>query len=88
MQSENYTICDDLGGFGYEIPQKKHRNEIGISLKTEAFFQSIVLKKTFESISFERRRGIEEEDGHNQVDELVSKITETPAEVKPVVIQT
>jgi hypothetical protein len=20
MQGENYTICDDLGGFGYEIP--------------------------------------------------------------------
>jgi len=66
---------------------KKHRNEIGISLKTEAYIQSLVLKKTFESISFDRRRGIEEEDGHNQVDELVSKITETPAAVKPGVIQ-
>ena len=25
MQSENYTICDDLGGFGYEIPQETQR---------------------------------------------------------------
>ena len=53
---------------------KKHRNEIGITPKTEAYIQSLVLKKTFESISFDRRRGIEEEDGNNEVDELVSKI--------------
>lgn len=55
---------------------KKHRNEIGISTKTEAYIQSIVLKKTLESISFSRRRGIEEEDGHNEVDVLVNKMTE------------
>jgi len=66
---------------------KKHRDEIGITPKTEAYIQSLVLKKTFESISFERRRGLEEEDGHNEVDELVSKITAEPLEVKPAVIQ-
>ena len=66
---------------------KKHRNEIGIQLKTEAYIQSLVLKKTLESISFDRRRGIEEEDGHNEVDKLVNKITEAPSEVKTVVIQ-
>ena len=66
---------------------KKHRDEIGISLKTEAYIQSLVLKKTFESISFDRRRGIEEEDGHIEVDALVTKIAETPSEVNPVVVQ-
>ena len=60
---------------------KKHRNEIGISLKTEAYIQSLVLKKTFESISFDRRRGIE--DCHFKVDALVSKIIA----VKPVAFQ-
>ena len=61
---------------------KKHRSEIGISTKTEAYIQSLVLKKTLESISFDRRRGIEEDDGHKEVDELVNKITEAPTEVK------
>lgn len=62
---------------------KKHRNEIGIQPKTEAYIQSLVLKKTFESISFERRRGLEEEDGHKEVEVLMSKIAEAPKEVKP-----
>ncbi len=65
----------------------KHRNEIGISQKTEAYIQSLVLKKTFESISFDRRRGIEEDDGHRELDDLVSKIAVAATEVKPVVIQ-
>ncbi len=25
MQSEEYTICDDLGGFGYEIQQETQK---------------------------------------------------------------
>ena len=77
MQGENYTICDDLGGFGYEIT---HRSEIGISTKIEAYIQSLVLKKTLESISFDRRRGIEEDDGHYEA--LVNKITAASTEVK------
>ncbi len=60
---------------------KNHRNEIKISLNTEAYIQSLVLKKTLESISFDHRRGIEEEDGHNEVEALVNKITETTLEV-------
>ena len=79
MQGENYTICDDLGGFGYEM---LHRSEIGISTKTEAYIQSLVLKKTLESISFDRRRGIEEDDGHYEVEALVNKITAAPTKVK------
>ena len=63
---------------------KKHRDEIGLSAKTEAYIQSLVLKKTFESISFDRRRGIEEDDGHNEVDALVNKIAEVPTVVTAV----
>ena len=66
---------------------KKYRSEIGIQPKTEAYIQSLVLKKTLESISFERRRGLEEEDGHKEADELVCKIQETPTEVRPVPAQ-
>ena len=50
---------------------KKHRNEIGISTKTEAYIQSLVLKKTLESISFYRRTV--SMNGHNKVDALVNK---------------
>ena len=63
---------------------KKHRDEIGLPAKTEAYIQSLALKKTFESISFDRRRGIEEEDGHNEVDALVNKIAEVPTVVTAV----
>ena len=66
---------------------KKHRSEIGITTKTEAYIQSLVLKKTLESISFERRRGLEEEDGHIEADVLVNKITEASTEVNPAKIQ-
>ena len=65
---------------------KNYRDEIGIQPRTEAYIQSLVLKKTFESISFDRRRGIEEEDGHNEVDVLVSKIVGTSTEANPVSI--
>ncbi len=70
-----------LGGFGYEY-HKKYRNEIGIQTNTEAYIQSLVLKKTLESIYFERKRGLEEEDRHNEVNTLVNKITEASTKVK------
>ena len=56
---------------------KKHRDEIGLSAKTEAYIQSLVLKKTFESISFDRRRGIE-------ANILLNKIAEVPTVVTAV----
>ncbi|KAM0678288.1 hypothetical protein BDAP_001001 [Binucleata daphniae] len=40
---------------------KKNVKEIGIEPKTEAYIQLLVLQKTLESLSFERRRGLEEE---------------------------
>lgn len=55
---------------------KRHSNEIGLQPKIEAYIQAIVLKKTLESISFERRRGIEEDDGHEETSEVVRRIGE------------
>jgi hypothetical protein len=63
---------------------KKHRNEIGITTKTEAYIQSLVLKKTLEIISFERR-GLK--DSYNEVDALVSKTVQTSEEQKPADVQ-
>ena len=62
---------------------RKHRSELEIPFNIEAYIQSLILKKTFESFSFDRRRGIEEEDGHEEVEELVSKIAEESTVVKP-----
>ncbi|KAI4291501.1 hypothetical protein PAPHI01_0775 [Pancytospora philotis] len=36
---------------------RRHSTEIGLSDSVEAYIQTIVLKKTLESISFEYRRG-------------------------------
>ena len=76
MQGENCAIWNDLGGFSYEKQVKS-----GFQLETK-YIQSLVLKKTLESISFDRRRGIEEDDGHYEVEALVNKITAAPTEVK------
>ena len=54
---------------------KKHRDEIGLSAKTEAYIQSLVLKKTFESISFDRRRGIEANILLNKIAEVHTVVT-------------
>ncbi|KAM0677743.1 hypothetical protein BDAP_001736 [Binucleata daphniae] len=40
---------------------KKYITEIGLQPKTEAYIQALVMRKTLESLSFERRRGLEEE---------------------------
>ncbi|KAM0676528.1 hypothetical protein BDAP_002890 [Binucleata daphniae] len=40
---------------------KKYISEIGIQPKTEAYIQTMVPRKTLKSLSFLRRRGLEEE---------------------------
>ena len=55
---------------------RKHSKEIGIQPKVEAYIQSIVLKKTFESISLGYRRGLEEDDDHEDVEEMVKRTSE------------
>ena len=61
---------------------KKHSNEIGLQPKVEAYIQSVVLKKTLESVSFERRRGIEEEDAHERIAVLMNRIGVPQMEIK------
>ena len=63
---------------------KKHRNEIGLPAKTEAYIQSLVLKKAFESISFDHRRGIKEDDSLNEANILLNKIAEVHTVVRAV----
>ena len=66
---------------------KKHRDEIGIHPKIEAYIQSLILKKTLESISFDRSRGIEEEDGYKEIGDLVNKINGISEGMKPLNVQ-
>ena len=42
-----------------------------------AYIQSIVLKKTLESISLDRRRGYDERDGQEEPEEIVKRLSET-----------
>jgi hypothetical protein len=78
MQGEDYTICDDS-----ESIYKKHRNAIGIITKTEAYIQSLVLKRR----AFPLNEDEVFNDGYNEVDALVSKIVQTSEEEKPADIQ-
>ncbi|KAM0677834.1 hypothetical protein BDAP_001685, partial [Binucleata daphniae] len=39
---------------------KKYITEIGLQPKIEAYIQALVMRKTLESLSFKRRRGLEE----------------------------
>ncbi|KAK1348192.1 hypothetical protein LUQ84_002569 [Hamiltosporidium tvaerminnensis] len=38
---------------------KSHLKRLDIPMNVEAYIQSIVFRKTFETISFDRRRGLE-----------------------------
>ena len=55
---------------------QKHVKNIGIQPKVEAYIQSIVLKKTLESVSFERRRSIEDDDLHEDVERMILKLSD------------
>ena len=48
---------------------------------------SLVLKKTFESIFFDRRRGIEDNNDHSELNILLNKIAVAENGVKSVDIQ-
>ncbi|KAI4291403.1 hypothetical protein PAPHI01_0677 [Pancytospora philotis] len=45
---------------------RKYSKEIGLTDSIEAYIQTIVLKKTLESISFDYRRGLEPEDASEE----------------------
>ena len=60
---------------------KKYVKEIGLSTRTEAYIQSRVLKKTLDSISFDRRRNLGEgEDCGGSIEEAIErlKVTDHP----------
>ena len=60
----------------------KYCKDIGISTVAEAYIQSIVLKKTLESVSFVRRRSIEEDGPRMGSEELAQKIEATVDDTK------
>ncbi|KAF9764597.1 hypothetical protein NGRA_0424 [Nosema granulosis] len=56
---------------------KKHIQELGIQPTLEAYIQSIVLKKTLESISLERRRGLDQDEaGEEEVESAVGNLVD------------
>ena len=80
MQSENCSIYDDLGGVGYKIVQETHKWNRDHS-NDRSIIQSLVLKKTFESISFERLDEIFKSNG--ELEALVCKIVVVPTDMNP-----
>ncbi|EQB59684.1 hypothetical protein NAPIS_ORF02758 [Vairimorpha apis BRL 01] len=54
---------------------KKYIKELGIQLYLETYIQLVVLKKTLESISIERRRGHDQGDA-GEVERTVEKLVE------------
>ncbi|KAF9762135.1 hypothetical protein NGRA_2190 [Nosema granulosis] len=57
---------------------KKHIQELGIQPTWEAYIQSIVLKKTLESVSLERRRGLDQDEaGEEKVERSVEKLVDS-----------
>jgi len=58
------------------IYHKKYIKELGVPLNVEAYIQSRVLKKTLESISFDRRRNlVEGNDFEEEVEEAVKRLS-------------
>ncbi|KAF9761590.1 hypothetical protein NGRA_2541 [Nosema granulosis] len=56
---------------------KKYIQELGIQPTLEAYIQSIVLKKTLESVSLERRRGLDQDEaGEEEVVRSVEKLVD------------
>ncbi|WUR03840.1 reverse transcriptase [Vairimorpha necatrix] len=53
---------------------RKYIRELEIQPYLEAYIQSIVMKKTLESISLERRRGYDQEDAEEEVARAVSAL--------------
>ncbi|KAM0679261.1 hypothetical protein BDAP_000128 [Binucleata daphniae] len=60
---------------------KKYSREIGIQPKTQAYIQSLVLRKTLESLSFDKRRGLEEDALRVEPEVLCEKLMSDCTEV-------
>ncbi|XP_076384077.1 uncharacterized protein LOC143261734 [Megalopta genalis] len=58
---------------------KKYLHELGIQDSLEAYIQSVVLKKTLESISIERRRGLYQDSfGEEEIERAVEGLVQAP----------
>ncbi|XP_076384103.1 uncharacterized protein LOC143261870 [Megalopta genalis] len=58
---------------------KKYLHELGIQDSIEAYIQSVVLKKTLESISIERRRGLYQDSfGEEEIERAVEGLVQAP----------
>ncbi|KAI4292115.1 hypothetical protein PAPHI01_1389 [Pancytospora philotis] len=66
MQDAHHNVRHGMG----RVVMKHHKRyvrDIGIPESVEAYTQTIVLKKTLESISLEYRRGAAPDDGQRQI---------------------
>ncbi|KAM0678470.1 hypothetical protein BDAP_000869 [Binucleata daphniae] len=50
--------------------------KIGIQPDIEAYIQALVLRKTLESLSFDRRKGLEEETFQEEPKEMRKRVTD------------
>jgi hypothetical protein len=62
---------------------KKYLRELGIQPNIEAYIQSLVLKKTLESISLDRRRGRDEEWAEEETESVIGRLVQPPGEPQP-----
>ncbi|KAM0676700.1 hypothetical protein BDAP_001037 [Binucleata daphniae] len=60
---------------------KKYVADIVIQPKTEAYIQSLVLRKTLESLSFEKRRGLEEDDQREELEVISERLMQCDGSV-------
>ncbi|KAM0678289.1 hypothetical protein BDAP_001002 [Binucleata daphniae] len=60
---------------------KKYVAYIGIHPKIEAYIQSLVLRKTLESLSFEMRRGFEEDDQREELEAIAKRLMQVDSSV-------
>ncbi|KAM0687830.1 hypothetical protein COBT_000924 [Conglomerata obtusa] len=73
MHNSYCPVCFYVGRTG-DKSHKQYCRLLAIPAETEAYIQTIALKKTLELISFDRRRGIEEEDKEFVVGKSVESI--------------
>ncbi|KAM0678372.1 hypothetical protein BDAP_001086 [Binucleata daphniae] len=60
---------------------EKYVADIGIQPKIEAYIQSLVLRKTLESLSFEKRRGFEEDDQREELEAIGKRLMQVDSSV-------
>ena len=67
-----------------DIYHKKYGKDIGLTPRIKTYIQTVILKKTLESITFERQRNVEEDDGQEEIERLANTLEEPRESGKPV----